>query len=295
MRITFVSPTVNLGGGTRVIAIYAQQLARMGHLVRVVSPPPENMPFGRKLKTLLEESKWPNAPPQPSSHLDGSGVKHHVIDRWRPVGDNDVPDGDVVIATWWRTAEWVNALSPCKGAKVYFIQHHEIFPHLPLERCRATYRMPLHKIVVARWLKEVMSAQYGDDVVDVVPNSVDRSQFFAPVRGKQEIPTVGCLYSTVGFKGLDVTLAAVELLRKSMPNTRLVAFGSQNISATMPLPTGAEFFHSPPQDYLRKLYARCDVWITASRSEGFNLPAMEAMACRTPIVATPTGWRASQL
>ncbi len=41
---------------------------------------------------------------------------------------------------------------------------------------------------------------------------------------------------------------------------------------------------------IRDLYARCDVWVTASRSEGFNLPAMEAMACRTPVVATRTGW-----
>jgi len=30
--------------------------------------------------------------------------------------------------------------------------------------------------------------------------------------------------------------------------------------------------------------------MTASRTEGFNLPAMEAMACRTPVVSTRTGW-----
>ena len=127
------------------------------------------------------------------SHLDGSGLDHHVLDRWRPVTDVDVPDGDVVIATWWETAEWVNALSPNKGAKVYFIQHHEIFPYLPVERCEATYRMPLHKIVVARWLQQVMSTRYGDEIVDVVPNSVDRTQFFAADRGKQSTPTVGVL------------------------------------------------------------------------------------------------------
>src|SRR4030081_299985 len=37
-------------------------------------------------------------------------------------------------------------------------------------------------------------------------------------------------------------------------------------------------------------YALSDVCATASRSEGFNLPAMEAMACRTPVVSTRTGW-----
>ena len=31
MRITFISPTVNMGGGTRVVVIYAERLMRMGH------------------------------------------------------------------------------------------------------------------------------------------------------------------------------------------------------------------------------------------------------------------------
>ena len=290
MRITFISPAVNMSGGIKVVVIYAQHLMRMGHIVRIVSPPPAAISLGRKLKTLLKENKWPNAPAHLRSHLDGSGVEHHILDRCRPVVEGDVPDGDVVIATWWQTAEWVNALSPRKGAKVYFVQHHEVFPHLPIERCRATYRMPLHKIVVARWLKEVLRSQYGDDIVDVVPNSVDQTQFFATIRGKQSAPTVGFLYSTVAFKGLDVTLAALQLVRRPIPDLRLIAFGSEQVSASMPLPEGAEFFYSPPQNEIRCLYARCDAWITASRSEGFNLTALEAMACRTPVVATRTGW-----
>jgi len=55
------------------------------------------------------------------------------------------------------------------------------------------------------------------------------------------------------------------------------------------------FKFDPPQHTLRDLYAACDVWLTASSSEGFNLPAMEAMACRTPVVATRTGWPAEAI
>ena len=222
--------------------------------------------------------------------LDGSGVDHQILERWRPVTDKDVPDGDIVIATWWQTAEWVNALSGSKGAKVYFIQHHEVFPHLPVARCHATYRMPLHKIVIARWLKEVMNTQYGDIVVDVVPNSVDRVQFFAPPRPKQAVATVGFLYSPVPFKGLATTLAALQIVRERFPDLRIVSFGTQSPTIDLALPERRATFFSPAQDQIRDLYARCDVWITASRSEGFNLPALEAMACRTPVVATRTGW-----
>jgi len=35
---------------------------------------------------------------------------------------------------------------------------------------------------------------------------------------------------------------------------------------------------------------QCDVWLSASRSEGFNLTAMEAMSCRVPVVSTRAGW-----
>jgi glycosyltransferase involved in cell wall biosynthesis len=292
MRITFISPTVNLSGGVRVMFIYAKYLMRRGHTVCIVSPPLRKILFSRKLKTWLKGSGWPRASSSPKTHVDASEVTHHVLDNWRPVNDRDLPDADIVIATWWETAEWVNMLAPSKGAKVYFIQHHEVFPHLPIERVQATYRMPLHKVAVAAWLKDVMATQYGDNVVDVVPNSVDREQFFAVVRGKQARPTVGLLYSPHSLKGVDTALRAIGIVRKKLPSLRIVCFGADPQQPGLTLPDGAEFILTPPQEQIREIYARCDVWITASLSEGFNLPAMEAMACRTPVVATRTGWPA---
>jgi glycosyltransferase involved in cell wall biosynthesis len=286
MRITFILPVVNMGGGIRVVSIYAKELVRRGHTVCLISTPRRSPTIANRLKTLLKENGWPFALHSTPSHLDGTGLDHRVLDRWRPVTDADVPDGDVVIATWWETAEWVAALSPSKGTKVYFIQGHEIFPHLPVERSRATYRLPLHKIVIAPWLKEIMSAQYGDQVADVVPNSVDTDQFFAEVRGKQQVPTVGFVYATLRSKGLDITLAAINRLRERIPDLRIISFGTQRPRPELPLPEGAEFFHLPPQDQLPHLYAQCDVWVTAGRTDGLGLPAMEAMACRTPVVAT---------
>jgi glycosyltransferase involved in cell wall biosynthesis len=290
MRISFISPPVGLEGGNRVMVMYARCLKRMGHTVRIVSPPPQKLAIKERFTSWLEGSGWPDIRASRKSHLDGIDIDHHVIDRDRPIVDDDVPDGDVVIATWWETAEWVAALSAPKGAKVYFIQHHEIHNYLPQARTRATYRLPFHKIVVARWLKQVMMAQYGDVTVDLVPNSVDMEQFFAPVRGKRPIPSIGFMFAGAHFKGLDTTLSALTILRKKFESMRIISFGTERPNRSLVLPEGAEFFRSPPQHELRTLYARCDVWATASRSEGFNLPALEAMACRTPVVSTRTGW-----
>ena len=245
MRITFISPTVNMGGGTKVVVIYAERLMRKGHIVRIISPPPRSISLTEKLKLWLRGNSWPGGPLPPMSYLEGTAVKHQVLDRWRPVSDYDVPDGDAVIATWWETAEWVNTFSPKKGAKVYFIQHHEVFPHLPALRSRATYRLPFHKVVIARWLKDLMRTEYADDNVDLVPNSVDTAQFFASVRGKQSIPTVGFLYATTPFKGLDVTLAALQSVRERYPNLRLVCFGSEPVNPESAAPGRREISPLP--------------------------------------------------
>lgn len=288
MRITFILPTVNLTGGIRVVAIYAKALADKGHAVTLISPAPWPISLRQKVKSFLTGKGWPAEQGKRESHLDGLHLNHKQLNSWRAPKDDDVPDADVIVATWWETAEWVAALSACKGAKAYFIQHYEIHPYLPIERCKATYRLPLHKIVIARWLKNIMNNEYEDSQIDLVPNSVDHSLFFASERGKQLVPTVGFLYSKSSYKGVDVTLQVIDLLRQRFPDLRVISFGSAR--PEWDNGTDIEFSYSPPQKDLRNLYAQCDVWITASRSEGYNLPAMEAMACRTPVLSTKAGW-----
>jgi len=210
MKITFILPVASMGGGIKVAAIYAKALTEKGHGVVIISPPPPGQPIRRKIKSFLTGHGWPSQ--KPNSHLDGLNLDHRILDRYRPVIDSDVPDADVIIATWWETAEWVSALSDSKGAKIYFIQHHEVHEYLPVERSRATYRLPFHKIVIAKWLLNIMRTEYGDTDVDLVPNSVDHSQFFSEVRGKQLQPTVGFLYSPSLYKGVDIAMSVTNNL-----------------------------------------------------------------------------------
>jgi glycosyltransferase involved in cell wall biosynthesis len=69
----------------------------------------------------------------------------------------------------------------------------------------------------------------------------------------------------------------------------LVAFGESGPYADLPLPPGTEFFRQPAQDKIKDIYAKCDVWLCGSWSEGFHLPPLEAMACRCPVVSTRVG------
>ncbi len=288
MRVTFVLPPVDFSGGCRVVAIYADRLQRRGHLVNIVSVPQRRRPLG-KLKSLLNGGLWSGSADLEPSHFDSVTVPHRVLDRVRPVLDKDVPDSDVVVATWWETAEWVAKLSPQKGAKAYFIQHHEVFDYLPIERVKATWKLPLHKITISKWLVELAAREYGEGKVWLVPNSVDTEQFSAPPRGRQAQPTIGLLYSTARWKGINVSLRAIELARKKVPKLRLVAFGAEPVNESLPLPADTIFHYLPSQTLIPRLYASCDVWLCGSYSEGFHLPPLEAMACRCPVVSTRVG------
>ena len=147
----------------------------------------------------------------------------------------------------------------------------------------------MHKILVAQWLEPVLREQGIAEPVSVVPNAVDTDQFHAPPRGKQSVPTVGLMYSDSRFKGVDLALQAYAQARREMPNLKLVAFGVGDPKPGLPLPDGATYYANPPQEKLREYYGGCDAWLFASRCEGFGLPILEAMACRTPVIATPAG------
>ncbi|PSB17707.1 glycosyl transferase family 1 [filamentous cyanobacterium CCP1] len=290
MKITFVmAGGFNLTGGERVIAAHAKHLRQRGHEVYIVSSPHPPASLRQQVRALLKGQGWILNTESEPSHIRYANIPHKLLDTSRPVVDADVPDADVVIATWWETAEWVANLSPSKGAKVYFIQHHEVFDYLPKERVEASYFLPLHKIVVSQWLLSLMQKRYGDFNTSLVLNSVDIDQFNAPLRGKQPQPTVGMVYSSNYWKGSDISLNAFAIASQRIPNLRLVAFGGERPSPKLPLPLGAEFVYRPSQTELKNLYAACDAWLFGSRSEGFGLPILEAMACRTPVIGTPSG------
>jgi glycosyltransferase involved in cell wall biosynthesis len=287
MRITFVLPYAGLQGGVRVVSIYADRLRKRGHRVTVISSPLQTRLRSRAKALALRLRGVPVN--TESSYLEGLGLDHRVLDRPRDVTDADVPDADVVVATYYTTAYGVQRLSPAKGAKAIFIQNYEVPEGTINPRLDATWRMPMHKITISRWLVDLARSRFGDESVSHVPNSVDTRQFNALPRGKNRIPTVGLLYSTFALKGCRTSLDAVKRIAAALPELRVVSFGAERPDFRLPLPRFTQFHFRPAQDELRNLYALCDVWLCGSNVEGFHLPPLEAMACRCPVVSTRVG------
>lgn len=288
MKITFIKPIVSQNGGSRVVAIHAQKLIEMGHDVTVVSRLPQTKTPLRAGVDLLK-GRYKPADPNRTAYYDALKDNHVQIPWKYPLVADDVPDADIVIATWWRTAYEVADLPPEKGKKVYFVQGHEVFFDHNRDLAAGSYYLPLTKITISQWLVDIMANEYGDHNVAKVPNAVDTDHFDAPPRARNATPTVGLIYSPSEVKGTDIALKAIAKLKETHPDLKVVAFGSDKPVASLPLPAGSRFKQLPSQTEIVSLYSAADVWICSSRTEGFGLPILEALACRTPVVATRTG------
>jgi glycosyltransferase involved in cell wall biosynthesis len=287
MRITWIHPEPQMTGGSRVVAIHAQGLMARGHRVVIVTTPRRPPSPRAKLRALVRERRWLRKPRRGPSHFDNTAIDHRVVESGR-ITDRDVPDGDVVIATWWETAAPVAALPPSKGAKAYWVSDYGA-PGMELQDIVPTWRLPMRLITIAPWLAALVREHIGDVPVDLVPNSVDPREFHAPPRGRCQVPTVGFNYREAWIKGPDLALEAFRIARQRLPDLRLRTYGPVAPRQLRSLPEGMSFELLPANDELRDIYAGCDAWLFTSRREGFGLQILEAMACRTPVIATPAG------
>ena len=288
MKITFVVPSLNLTGGIRVVSIYADLLAKKGHTVIVVSPNEKKPTFKEKIKSIMRWKGYKYKSIFNSSFFSNTLFELRILECCRPITDDDVPDADVVIATFWNTAEWMASFSEKKGKKVYFIQHYEVHPWLPVERVKATFMLPLKKIVVAQWIADILSLEH-DKLSTVVTNAVDHTLFNSPARSKNKLVTYGMMYSAREYKGSQWAFECFNKLHSRYPNTKLIVFGMEALESVVNLPVGAEYFCQPEQGAIRGIYSQCDAYLFTSSVEGFGLPILEAMACRTPVIGTRCG------
>lgn len=286
--MTFLTPAADLTGGQRVVATHADYLSAQGHDVTVVTRERPPMRKYERIKHLAKCRMWPTAPK--NTHFERMKARVLCLPYPGPVLPSDLPEADIVIATWWETAFEIVHLPKSKGKKFYFVQHHEVFSHLPNHISGGSYFLPLKKIAVSSWLIDTMSSTYGDDCVSLVPNSVDHTLFYpSSTRRRREFPTVGFIYSAAPYKGTKIAINALNKARETCPNLRVIAFGANPPTAALPLPKDVEFVLSPAQKEIRHIYQSCDFFLSSSLSEGFGLPILEAMACGTPVIATRTG------
>jgi glycosyltransferase involved in cell wall biosynthesis len=295
VKITLLSINADLIGGSRIIAGHAQRLRSRGHEVTVVVRRSRSPGWLQRLRRIGAFTSRASTSTKRTSHFDGLGLDMRLSNRTDRITESDFPDADVVAATWWETPEWAQRFPRAKGARAYFVQAHEVCSYLPLERVRPTYRAPLHKVTVSAGRRREIERENADPEIDRALNAVDLEAFNAPERGRQARPAVGFVFTRTPWKRVDLILQALSRLVPEFPDLQIRAFGERSLPLDLGLCDRMSYTENPSQQRVADTFRQCDAWVAASLNEGFGLPALEAMACRTPMVATRSGWPADAI
>ncbi len=187
MRITFLESQLKINGGRRVIFIYADIFNKWGHEVTVVTINADS--FKRWTANLVDyRPSW---------------MRRYKFKLVRvPSFDADfIPSGDIIVADAWNVVEHLSQYPGRVGVKIHFVQHDERLYHGNPKEVDKAYGLPVKKIVIADWLREMFKRDYDTDV-DLILNSVDKNQFKKQPRTKSsdEIRIL-MLHHTYAWKG----------------------------------------------------------------------------------------------
>lgn len=281
IRINFVLPFKSRrpAGGLRVMYEYANRLSELGYSVHLIYP----------VQARFVPYRWPYLVRLILSYVEGfrtyewfsfhKNVKRSIV---KSISDKNVPDGDIVIATWWATAMEVGELSDRKGKKINLIQGYEDWAgHLDL--LHSSYNIKgTTNVVVASYLEKLVRS-YTNNRVVLIPNAIDNKSFYIdrPIDHRAD-GTICMIYSIQELKGSQYGLDALKIVKQMYPSLKVELFG------ICPAPEGLPewvTFYRDPQD-LNGLYNRNSIFIANSFNEGMSLTPMEAMLAGCACILT---------
>lgn len=206
------------------------------------------------------------------------------------------------------------------GIPVLGTVHHPITVDRQVELAHA--RTPLKKLTlwrfygftgmqsrVARQLPRIITVSESSKADIVTGHGVDPDRLrvvnvgvdgasFRPMPHVARVPgrVMTTASADVAMKGLAYLLEAVAKVRTERPEVELVVIGRPTTDGPVAklidrlgLEHAVRFVWGVTEERIVELYAESEVAVVPSLYEGFSLPAVEAMACGVPLVATTGG------
>lgn len=305
MDINFTLWSTSPSGGYKVIFELANGLVERGHQVTITALGGDHSWFPLKAEVNYIKPPWPIKLLSPLLRiiLKRPARYYEILtltqkmkmgfepDLVKALADN-TPKCDVNIATWFPTASAVYRSG--KGVPVNLCQD---FDQLAKERGPYFNRMfkeslylPLNLITISGWLKDWLKEEYDKDS-EIIPIGIDHDIFYPRENEKDDgyLKIMG-IFRGLYYKGDNDLIEALKIVAEEYENLKLVAVGKKEVLDDLlnekDLNFEIESYNWLTDDEMALLYSSSDIFAFPSHIEGFGLPPLEAMACKTPVVTT---------
>ncbi len=275
MKIAFILPGRDSSGGVRCVSLIAQRLLDRGHSVRLLYRKPERdlRDWARLIQGRLFH------PAAPDWIRQFRGPIQSFVDLTRVLFVRD----EILVAIGMSECAQLDRVGFLPNSKVQYL--HGSTPLSP-ELVNKALSLPVPKIVVASYLKELVASRGRvQDVAAVIHNGIDLTDYFPSVPESQR-DGVGTIYGLHPVKDPETTVSVLTELSAARPDIPVRVFSADRRPKQI---SSRSYWRHPGLARARDIYSRSLVWVVASRSEGFSMPVLEAMACGGVVVATDCG------
>lgn len=255
MQIAFIEPHINVCGGIRRVIEFSNRLSDLGHAVTWFIP---DWVYDSKQLGGWMPQKFNVYPLRYTDMLRGS-----ITDK-----EKKPPRYDVVVFN--EETQWQIARKFPADVRVYYALHWAVL-HKDYNMLRNCYNGGFRIMANSTWTAESMLLETGS-LPEVVYGGITEALFHPVSVPKQyDILAYG---ATRAWKGTDLVKAVFEKLVAQDKDLTMMTFGDNS---------------GIKQEDMADAYGVCRVYLSASWYEGWGWPALEAMACGTPVVMSDDG------
>jgi len=287
-----------IGGVENYVYYLSKELVKLSHEVTVICA---NEPFtkkkeiidGIKVKRLFYFGKVANTNITPQLPFALSKENFDIIHTHIP--------------TPW-SADWSNIVSKFRKKPLVVTYHNDIIGNGFVDNIAKFYnhtslKSLLNKAdcIIITQPNYIHSSPYlgkYEDKIQVIPNGVDVDKFKPLNLNKQKnsIFFLSLLDEFHKYKGFDYLLNALKIVKVDIHDVKLVIGGTgklldyyRNMANDLGLNDNVEFHGFIPHDKIVEYYSKSSVFVLpsiSSKQEGFGIVALEALACKTPVIST---------
>jgi len=305
MKIAILTPTFSYHSGIdRVAQQQAEEYVRKGNKVTIFTLQSSIRPKGYKVMEMGMPA---------SSLLQRLYRLFFFLDRKKMMRYKDLKNFDMIISHFYPMNWLAYRAKKAYGIQYVYFDHginttglldsflQKIYMKLFLFFNNMTLKNIDEAFSVSKYLQEVLLEESGIKS-KVQYNKIDTKRFNKKISGAAVIkkyklekkPVFLYVGRIAPHKGIHLLIEAFSYVKKKLPNAVLLIAGKPTFPGyfekLQETNTKDVIFAGFVDDKeLPSYFAACNVYVSASQWEGFNLPAAEAQACGKPVVAFNLG------